>query len=64
MINFHKLSKGYLDTKKGVLAMEFLKQLLFSSVEFVIIGAVMVAGVLIGKKLRESKDNKAQNTEE
>ncbi len=40
--------------------MEFIKQLLFSSVEFVIIAAVMVAGVLVGKKLRDRKDSKAQ----
>ena len=44
--------------------MEFLKQLLFNSVEFVIIAVVMVAGVLVGKKLRDRKDAKAQKTEE
>ena len=44
--------------------MEFVKQLLFSSVEFVILCGVMVAGVLIGKKLRARKDAKAQKTEE
>ncbi len=64
MINFFRLSNGYLTTKKGVPVMEFIKQLAFSSVEFVIIGAVMVAGVLIGKKLRERKDAKEQKTEE
>ncbi len=44
--------------------MEFIKQLAFNSVEAIIIGAVMVVGVLIGKKLRDRKDAKAQKTEE
>ena len=44
--------------------MEFIKQLAFSSVEVVVIAAVMVAGVFIGKKLRDSKNAKTQKTEE
>ena len=43
--------------------MEFLQSLLFYSVEFVVICAVMVAGVMAGKKLRERKEAKKQNEE-
>lgn len=39
--------------------MEFFKMLIFYSVEFVSIVAVAVAGVFVGKKLRDLKDNKA-----
>jgi len=43
--------------------MEFLKMLLFNSVEFVALCAVMVAGVMVGKKLRDKKDAKVQDKE-
>lgn len=44
--------------------MEFIEQLLFNSIEFIVLCAVMVAGVIVGKKLRDRKDAKSQNTEE
>ena len=44
--------------------MEFIKQLVFNSVEAVVIAVVMVAGVFIGKKLRDNKDAKNKKTEE
>lgn len=38
--------------------MEFFKMLIFYSIEFVSIVAVAVAGVFVGKKLRDAKDSK------
>lgn len=40
--------------------MEFLKMLLFYSAEFITIVAVAVAGVFLGKKLRDRKDKKVE----
>ncbi len=44
--------------------MEFIRQLLFNSIEFVVLCVVMVAGVIVGKKLRDRKDAKPQDSEE
>ncbi len=44
--------------------MEFIKTLIFNSVEFIVLCGVMFAGVMVGKKLRDKKDANSQNTEE
>lgn len=44
--------------------MEFLQTLAFNIIEFVCLCAIMVAGVMVGKKLRDRKDAKSQSTEE
>lgn len=39
--------------------MEFLQMLLFYAVEFIAIVAVAVAGVFVGKKIRDIKNKKS-----
>lgn len=47
--------------RKGVMYMEtFFQMLIFYSIEFIAIVAVAVAGVFVGKKLRDCKDKKSE----
>ena len=46
-----------------MVALTLVQQILFYVVEFIVITAVAVAGVLIGKKLRDRKDSKKEKDE-
>lgn len=50
-----------IERRISMVAASFVQMLGFYAVEFVCIVAIAVAGVFVGKKIRDSKDKKKEN---